>query len=82
MPTPATLQYVADIVVRRAVIEASSHGRPLQDVLAEFYPFSEDEFCRRVWDEALRRNGVKVPEPTRKAAAAEVPKRQARGCSA
>ena len=81
MPTPATLEYVADLVVRRALIEASSKGRAIHDVLNEFYPFAEDDFCRRVWMEALRRHGLKVQEPPRISATTELARQRACGCS-
>ncbi len=58
MPTPATMEYIADLVVRRVLADAAAHGRPVSELLAERYPFSENDRCEHIWHAALARHGI------------------------
>jgi hypothetical protein len=58
MPTPATMEYIADLVVRRVLADAAAHGRPVSELLVERYPFSESDRCEHIWHAALARHGI------------------------
>ena len=58
MPADATLEYVADIVVRDVLAAAEAHGRPIAELLVERYPFSEKDRCEHIWRAALKRYGL------------------------
>ena len=70
MPTPATMEYIADLVVRRALADAAKQDRPISELLAESYPFSERDKCDHIWYAALARHGVEEQATRTRAAGA------------
>jgi hypothetical protein len=55
------MEYVADIVVRRALADAAAQGRPASEVLAEHYPFCEKDGGDHIWRAVLARHGIETP---------------------
>jgi hypothetical protein len=58
MPQNTTLEYVADLVIRRAIAEVGK-GPALASVLERIYPFANNDRCREVWEKALERHDLK-----------------------
>jgi hypothetical protein len=63
MPEISTLEYIADLVIRRTVAEVGL-GTDLVSALERAYPFSDDNDSRSAWTEALRRHGIAAARVT------------------
>jgi hypothetical protein len=58
MPQNTTLEYIADLVIRRAIAEMG-RGPDLVLALERVYPFTDSGRGREVWEKALERHNVK-----------------------
>ena len=52
MPQPTTLEYVADLVIRRTLLEVGK-GPDLAPALERAYPFPDHHDYSKVWQRAL-----------------------------
>ncbi len=52
MPQPTTLEYIADLVIRRTLVEVGK-GPDLRSALERACPFPDDVDYSKVWQRAL-----------------------------
>jgi hypothetical protein len=63
MPSPTTLEFVADLVIRRTLVEVGK-GPKLRSALERAYPFPDDhQDYSKVWERALRWHNLTVEDP-------------------